>query len=112
MASDHDEWLKERADELVQKTHARIGTWIEQRKAIIDFAREYAVLASRDEAPQSSQVVPARELISNYRKAVVEWCQTQTEEDFGRMVAGQKALFAALKTAPTAVPGDAGKEGR
>ena len=46
MASDHDEWLKERADELVQKTHARIGTWIEQRKAIIDFAREYAALAS------------------------------------------------------------------
>ena len=28
----------------------------------------------------------ARELISNYRKAVVEWCQTQTEEDFNRML--------------------------
>lgn len=39
-------WLHERADELVKRIHARIGTWGEQRKAIIDVVKEAIALAA------------------------------------------------------------------
>lgn len=46
--------------------------------------------------PVFDNIEEARELVSNFRKAVAEWAFEQTEECFNTMVKEQKRLFAKL----------------